>query len=248
VDSILDFIKHSELINVQKMEYFTELDSIFASLDYVLTWLQQQLEAWEVGLATLATGMLSPQILSLLDLYEILVAINKQLTLGWTIPTNDLWVLYREASVAKAMFHNKFRLFIEIPIFDHAQHFNLFKVIGLPKATVNGSHLVIYRNLPNFLAVSPDLDTFFELQDSELQNCRDLDKLLCRFHTGLARRGSRKSCAISLFTQDEKRIQTTCQTQFLPWMGPEIAYLGCNRWAFSAIGPHDVVFSSVANV
>jgi hypothetical protein len=31
-------------------------------------------------------------------------------------------------------------------------------------------------------------------------------------------------------------------------MGPEIAYLGCNRRAFLAIGPHDVVFLSVANV
>ena len=106
VDYILEYIKHSELIHVQQMEYFAELDSTFASLDYVLTWLQQQLEAWEVGLATLATGRMSPQILSPPALQKILVAINEQLPLGWTIPANDLWVLYREATVAVAVVHN----------------------------------------------------------------------------------------------------------------------------------------------
>jgi hypothetical protein len=82
----------------------------------VLTWLQQQLEAWEVGLATLATGRLSPQILSPLALQQILVAINKQLSLGWTILRNDLWVFYREATVAVLSQIFKFRLFIEIAI------------------------------------------------------------------------------------------------------------------------------------
>jgi hypothetical protein len=50
-----------------------------------------------VGLAKLATDRLSPQILSPLALQQILVAINKQLPLGWTILRNDLWVFYREA-------------------------------------------------------------------------------------------------------------------------------------------------------
>ena len=41
VDYILDYIKHSELIHVQQMEHFAELDSTFASLDYVLTYVQR---------------------------------------------------------------------------------------------------------------------------------------------------------------------------------------------------------------
>ncbi len=67
-----------------------------------------------MGLAKLATGRLSPQILSPLALQQILVAINKQLPIGWTILRNDLWIFYREATVA--VLYNKFRLFIEIPI------------------------------------------------------------------------------------------------------------------------------------
>jgi hypothetical protein len=87
--------------------------------------------------------------------------------------------------------------------------------------------------------VSPDWDTFIELQNTDMQHCREFDKQLCRFHTGLNKRGSRKSCAIALFTEDKKQIQGTCQTEFMAWKGPEVAYLKKNRWAFSAIGPHD---------
>ena len=47
----------------------------------------------------------------------------------------------------------------------------------------------------------------------------------------------------SLFTEDARQTKTNCQTEFLSWMGPEVAYLGKNRWAFSAIRPHDVMFS-----
>jgi hypothetical protein len=178
IDYVLEYIQHSELIHLQQLEYFAELDSTFASLDYVFAWFQQQLEAWEIGLATLANGRLSPQIISPPNLQAILVDINKQLPLGWKIPADDLWVLYREATVTAAVVRNTFRLFVEIPFYDHAQHFNLFKVIRLPKATENGTHGVRFSNLSVFLAVSPDLDTFIELQITEMQHCREFDKQL----------------------------------------------------------------------
>ena len=155
IDNALDYIQQGELIHVKQMEYFAELDSTFASLDYVFAWFQQQLEAWEIGLATLANGRLSPQIIPPTELQKILLGVNKELPLGWKIPANDLWVLYREATVTVAVTRNAFRLFVEIPIYDHAQQFNLFKVIRLQKATENGTHGVRFSNLPDFLAVSP---------------------------------------------------------------------------------------------
>jgi hypothetical protein len=55
------------------MEYFAELDSTFAFLDYYvyLHGSNKQLEAWEIGLATLANGRLSPQIISPTELQTI---------------------------------------------------------------------------------------------------------------------------------------------------------------------------------
>jgi hypothetical protein len=114
-------------------------------------------------------------------LQAILVDINKQLPPGWKIPADDLWVLYSEATVTVAVVRNTFRLFVEIPIYDNAQHLNLFKVIRLPKATENGTRGVRFSNLPDFFAVVssvPDLDTFIGLQITEMQHCRELYKQL----------------------------------------------------------------------
>ncbi|KZS10306.1 Uncharacterized protein APZ42_025260 [Daphnia magna] len=158
-------------------------------------------------------------------------------------PTEELWVTYREARVSVAVVNEKFRLFIEIPIYDHSQQYSLYGLIRLPKATDNGTHGIQFKNLPDFLAVSADLETFMELSAEDIKKCRALDKQLCNFHKGLSKRGARTSCAMALFLDDQERTTMQCQTQFMEWKGPEVAYLGKNRWAFSAAASHEVVFS-----
>jgi hypothetical protein len=86
------------------------------------------------------------------------------------------------------------------------------------------------------------LETFIELSTDDIRGCKKLERLICNFHTGLGKRGARKSCAISLFTNDANRKLTQCRQQFKEWKS-EVAYLGENRWAFSAITAHEVVFS-----
>ena len=142
----------------------------------------------------------------------------------------------------------RFRLFIEIPIYNHEQQYTLFEIFNLPKVTVNATHGVVFSDLPNFLTVSTDLETFIELSNYDVQSCRKLERQLCNFHTGLSKRGARKSCVVSLFLEDSTRQSTQCKQKFIEWRGPEIAYSGISQWAFSAAGPHDVVFSCPVGV
>ncbi len=102
---------------------------------------------------------------------------------------------------------------------------------------------MIIGDLPKFFAVSTDLETFIELSTDDIRGCKKLERLICNFHTGLGKRWARKSCAISLFTNDANRKLTQFRQQFKEWKGSEVAYLGENRWAFSAITAHEVVFS-----
>lgn len=243
MDYVLDYIQSSELLHFQQTQYFEELDSTFATLEHVLNLVQQQLEAWDIGFSALATGHLSLQIVPPTSLQQAIKEINTHLPLGWAIPSEELWVIYREARVTAALINDKLRLFIDIPIFDHAQDFKLFQIISLPKSTANGTHGVRFTNLPHYLAVSPDLDTFVEFSEMDMLKCRQFDKHLCTFHRGFSKRGPRTSCAVALFTNDTLHIQEYCQTQFVQGNVPEVAYLGLNRWAFSATEPHTVVFS-----
>jgi hypothetical protein len=200
-------------------------------------------DALDEGLALLANGRLAPQIFPPAQMASVLKAVNRQLPLGWAVSSEELWVTYREAMVTVAAVEGRFRLFIKIPIYDHAQQYTLFEIFSLPRATDNGTHGVVIGDLPNFLAVSTDLETFIELSTDDIRGCKKLERLICNFHTGLGKRGARKSCAISLFTNDANRKLTQCRQQFKEWKGSKVAYLGENRWAFSAITAHEVVFS-----
>ncbi|KAK4024597.1 hypothetical protein OUZ56_010020 [Daphnia magna] len=135
-----------------------------------------------------------------------------------------------------------------VPIFDQAQQYKLFQIINLPGAEDNGTHSVSLSNLPNFLAVAADFETFLELSKDDVGECSKIGRPLCKFHTGISKRNARKSCAIAAFMNDVPRIKTQCRKKFADWRGPEVVYIGANQWAFSATKPHDIVFSCPPNV
>jgi hypothetical protein len=107
---------------------------------------------------------------------------------------------------------------------------------------------VSFSNLPGFLAVAADLETFLELSKDDVRECSKIGRPLCKFHTGISKRNARKSCAIAVFMNDVPRIKTQCRKKFADWRGPEAVYIGANQWAFSATKSHDIVFSCPANV
>jgi hypothetical protein len=56
----------------------------------------------------------------------VLKEVNRQLPLGWAVSSEELWVTYREAMVTVAEVEGRFRIFIKITIYDHAQQHTLF--------------------------------------------------------------------------------------------------------------------------
>jgi hypothetical protein len=86
-----------------------------------LQWLRDLADALDEGLDLLANGRLAPQIFPPAQMALVLKAVNRQLPLGWAVSNDELWVTYREAMVTGAAVEGRFRLFIKIPIYDHAQ-------------------------------------------------------------------------------------------------------------------------------
>ncbi|KAK4024461.1 hypothetical protein OUZ56_009884 [Daphnia magna] len=183
---------------------WTNGNTAFESMEASLQWLRDLADALDKGLALLANGRLAPQIFPPAQMASVLKAVNRQLPLGWAVSNEELWVTYREAMVTMAALEELY----------HEQQ------------TLAPME---WRDLPNFLDVSTDLETFIELSTADVR--------------GLAKRGARKSCAILLFTNDANRKLAQCIQQFKEWKGSQVAYLGGNRWVFSAITAHEVVFS-----
>ena len=224
-------------------EYFTHLDWTFDIIATSLQWLHQLGDALDVGLVSLAARKLAPQIFPPAQMSKVLSAIKSQLPVGWTISSHEIWTIYQEATVSVASVNGKFRLFIQIPIYDRNQQFNLYEIINLPQAMDNATHGVTISQLPDFLAVSTDMEAFIELSSDDIQGCQKMERHLCNFHTGLNKKAATKSCAVSLFLNDKEKIETLCKKKFEDWKGPQVAYLGQNKWAFSEKGEHDVVFA-----
>ena len=138
---------------------------------------------------------------------EVIKIVNEQLPRGWSISSDELWVAFRGSTATVAAMENSFHLFIQVPIFDHAQQYKLFQIINLPGATDNGTHGVIFGNLPDFHAVSADLETFLELTKDDVKDCSKIGRPQCKFHTGISKRNARKSCAIAVFLNDSQNEQ-----------------------------------------
>ncbi|KZS10183.1 Uncharacterized protein APZ42_025413 [Daphnia magna] len=160
-----------EDVELSNFEYFFQLDETFEAMSQILLWLQQWADSLDVGFSLLADGHLAPQIISPAKFNKVIKTINSQLSRGWSISSNELWIAYRVSTVSVAVTENSFRLFTHVPIFDHAQQYKLFHIINLPGATDNGTHGVLFGNLPDYLAVSADLETFLELCKDDVQHC-----------------------------------------------------------------------------
>ncbi|KAK4013709.1 hypothetical protein OUZ56_026261 [Daphnia magna] len=241
--NIMEKIADMEDLELSHFEYFFQLDETFEAMNQILLWLQQLADSLDVGFSLLANGHLAPQIIAPAKFNKVVKTINGQLLRGWSIPSDELWVAYRESTVSVAAMENSFRLFIYVPIFDHAQQYKLFQIINLPGSTDNGTHGVLFVNLPDYLAVSGDLETFLELSKDNIKDCSKIGHSLCKFHTGVSKRTARKSCAIAVFMNDTPRINTQCRKKFTEWRGPEVVYMGSNQWVYSATKPHEIVFS-----
>jgi hypothetical protein len=116
-----------------------------------LQWLRDLAVALDEGLDLLANGRLAPQIFPPAQMALVLKAVNRQLPLGWAVSCDELWVAAVDGPPPTvAAVEGRFRLFIKIPIYDHAQQYTLFEIFSLPRATDNGTHGVIIGDLPKF--------------------------------------------------------------------------------------------------
>ncbi|EFX69869.1 hypothetical protein DAPPUDRAFT_328712 [Daphnia pulex] len=111
----------------------------FESVEASLQWLRDLAGALDEVLALLANGRLAPQIFQPAQMASVLKEVNRQLPLGWAVSSEELWVTYREAMVTVAKVEGRFRIFIKITIYDHAQQHTLFEISSLPRATDNGT-------------------------------------------------------------------------------------------------------------
>lgn len=233
----------------RQMALNLRIDDAFDSARRVLGWAQQTLDDLGVGLALLAAGKLPPEVFPPHQLKKILKEIQAALPQGWTLSPlldeGNLWRAYQEAQVVTAAHSQGLRLFVHFPVFEVEHAFQLYRVASLPVSNTAGTLGVSHTPLPSFLAVAHDQQTFLELSEGEIGQCRDWPNPVCPISRAIARKSARKACAMALFLDDAVKKKGECEQHFLDWKGPEAIYLGSRRWAFSSSKPQPLVLTCV---
>ncbi|XP_045032647.1 uncharacterized protein LOC116934113 [Daphnia magna] len=147
----------------------------------------------------------------------------------------DTWKSYQEAAVTAAAIENGIRLFIHIPIFEFTRALTLYRVIGMARATKNGSTSLKYVGLPQYLAKSPDQQTFIELSAEMVGPCCPTKKSICPISRVVSQKNNKGTCSIAIFLADNQRIQDDCTVVVSPWTGQDAVYLGHRRMGLSAV-------------
>ncbi len=215
-----------------------KIDNAFRAVDVTIEWLQQLVERLSDGLASAAMEKISPTLLPPTQLQAVLIEIKNNLPTGWTLTpaaqTGNMWKSYQEATVTAASIENGIRLFIHIPIFEFARTLTLYRVIGMARASTNGSKSLQYVGLPQYLATSPDQQTFIELSAEMVGPCHSAKKAICPISRAVSRKNNKGACSVAIFLADSRRIEENCTVLVTPWTGQDAVYLGHRRWGLSA--------------
>ena len=163
-------------------------------------------------------------------MFEVIEEIRQHLPFVWRLidapRPGNLWTIYREARVSIAVANQSLRFFIRLPVYDESRQFRLYRTMQLAKAVNNASRGVQYKDWPEVLAVSDDLQSFVELTGRDASACDAASRPICHSHTGISRRNGRKSCVIALFLNDTLEVEKLFKRESTSWRGCEVAYLG----------------------
>ena len=199
-----------------------------------------------MALATLANGRLPPELLSPIRLSRLLQDIRERLPEGWALTPvlkgADIWRAYQEAVVVTAALKDSLRLFIHLPVYEFGHSFELYDLTALPVYETSLQSAIVFKDLPRFLAVSGDRQTFIELGSRDVEQCKGYTDMICPVRKAISRKNLRRSCAAALFLHQIERIRSDCARVTAPWKGSEALHLEDRRWAYSTNYTQHVVY------
>jgi hypothetical protein len=222
-----------------------KVDSAFRAVSLAVTWLEDFTLRLGIGMATTASGLLSPSLFPPVQLRSALEEIKSKMPPGWSLTpalqAGEMWKAYEEAKVVAAAVDGGVRLFVHLPVFEFQLAFSVYRVHNIPRAAVNGSIAVLQSDIPDFLAVSTDHQTFMEVAGRDLDQCILPAKTVCPINRAVSKNGAKKSCTAAIFLEDARAVADVCVSSARQWTGQAAVYLGHRRWVFSSPADTSIV-------
>ena len=127
-----------------------------------------------------------------------------------------MWKPYEEAKVVAAAVGGGVRFFVHLPVFEFQLAFSVYRVLNIPRSAANSSIAVLQSDIPDFLAVSMDHQTFMEVAGRDLDQCILPAKTVCLINRAVSKNGGKKSCTAAIFLEDARSVADVCVSNARP--------------------------------
>lgn len=121
-------------------------------MESAIVWLEEALNNFSVGIATMSMGRLPVTLFPPLQLQAVLKEIKVVLPPRWSmspsIQNGDIWKAYTETKVVVATVGNYLHILIHLPVFEFPFRFTLYEVVNLPRPIGNATLGAQFKPLP----------------------------------------------------------------------------------------------------
>ena len=159
------------------------------------------------------TGILSPHLLPVEDLREMLRHIEETLpsTTHLPISSEDTLHFYRYLYTHILIADEQFLLLIDVPIQDCAQQIEVYEVFNLDIPHRNYSECYDIQN--KYLGITLDETSTVEISEDQFKTCKKANRQFCILNTPLLPLANPPTCVSALYAKDKDSIQKRSSLQ-----------------------------------
>ena len=159
------------------------------------------------------SGTLSPHILPVMDLQEMLMHIEETLPLTLHLPvsSDDTLHIYRYLQTHVLIANKQFLLLINVPIQDKSQQITIYEIItsDIP----HGNCTAHYDITIKYLGITKDGTMAVELSPHQFQICQAANGHFCTIPTPYQPLANPLTCISALYIRNSASITSRCSLQ-----------------------------------
>ena len=203
-------ITHSLYSSLSYQQIVLHIQSILANLWDSLYYMREVTIHTMDYVDVATTGILSPHMLPVEDLREMLSDIEETLpsTMCLPISSEDTIHFYRYLCTHVLIADEQFLLLIDVPNQDRAQQLEIYKVFNL--AIPHGNLSTHYSIQDRYLGITHDESSAVEISEDKFKTCQKASGQFFSLNTLLLQLANPPTCILALYAKDKASIQKRC--------------------------------------
>ena len=159
------------------------------------------------------TGTLSPHILLIADLKQMLSHIEESLptTMHLPVSSEDTLHFYRYLHTHVFIANRQFLLLIYVPIQDWIQQISIYRIFAFD--IPHGNFTACYEVDTKYLRITQDETMAVAILDKQYSTCKEANGQFCNIYTPFQPLANLSSCITTLCSKNSVSIVTRCSLQ-----------------------------------